>query len=366
MGLCISALLSTFYLIEKVYALFCGRRCFKNRFFWVFGALGLALLAAQIEPVKAWDLYRHYEELERMRAGGWQYAAESGRYRLYPVINLLFFLVSRTSWNGLLVFIAVGTELLLFEKIIAFYREKGLTEQTCSLCFFLYIVLCNMVLAISGIRNVLAVTLTQYGLWRYCVMRKQKRYLLLCAAAVLIHPAAIFADILFVVSYFPLPMPAAVFSLALLPILVKYSGLLLLIQNPFVRLAAGTFQLYLQNGGVLDMRVRVLSFALMIFSLLALKNAGKRMGKTRLFRYAAVYLFGTMGMVTNAILYARMLYGLSMVCVAALCEGELHCLKNRQTAETQNYRLYKVYCLIYSAGMVAFQDYELLRAILRL
>lgn len=55
---------------------------------------------------------------------------------------------------------------------MTYYKEQ-VGAQAAGLSFFLFLVLSNIVMAISGIRNVLAVVLINYAIWDFeCVSKK--------------------------------------------------------------------------------------------------------------------------------------------------------------------------------------------------
>ncbi len=358
----IGIIFSSVYLFVKMYELFANRWMSANKILIFVGILGVSLLTSQIIPPHTWDLSAHYEEIERMRLATNDYIWNESRYCSYKGITALFYLVSITPWNGTLVFITVLIELLILEDIIKFYREKGMRAQTASICFFLFIALSNIVLAISGIRNVLAVILANYGIWRFqCKKKSILNVILFFLLGLNIHPACGFVLILYLFSYIPILMVAIVLSMIFLPLLMRYSPLFIGSSNPILSSAAGLFELYVGEKASLDMRVTVVSATLIIMSIAVISY---RMfilkEEERYLKFALLYSLGTLGMISQGLIYSRMLYGLGNIYVVILATSRG---KEIPKIGKQIIYIYKIICIIYFVGMLLFQGYELFLSI---
>ena len=358
-------ILGSIYMFAKLYELYTNRYFNTKVLFIVICIVGVALLVAQINPPSDWDLYRHYEEIDNMRSNGSEYVWHSSRYVNYICATLLFYIASLTPWNGTLVFVSIFIELYIIETIIKFYRERGLSAQTASICFFLFLSLSNIVLAISGIRNVLASILLGYAIWNLHCRKKMKILsVVLGFAAITIHPAAGLVLILYIVSYLPILPIAGGVALFCLPLLTNYSDRYMNTNNIFLSSSAGLFELYVEERAGLDIRVTVVSATLIVMSIMIIiYKIYKLNDKTRYTRFALIYSLGTLGMISQGLIYSRMLYGLGNIYVVLLATG------GKIFGTNKNYRkmiyIYKIFCLIYFIGMLMFQGYELTLAILR-
>lgn len=104
------------YFIIKMYQVFTNKYIVKNRIIIFLGIVGIALLAAQVNPPRAWDLYQHYDEINRIRERGAAYAWVESRYANYYGATALFYITSLTPWNETLPFITIFLELLILRK----------------------------------------------------------------------------------------------------------------------------------------------------------------------------------------------------------------------------------------------------------
>ena len=351
------------FFVMKGYELLTNQYFSRNRTFMFLCIIGLAVLTSQIAPPVGWDLFRHYEEIDRIRELGAEYAWTKSRYVEYKGITTLFYLISLTPWNNLLVFFAVFTELVMIEAVLWHYRQKGLNAQTGSLCFFLFWALSNIVLAISGIRNVLAVTLTGYAIWNFHHNRRKTFVfdVIVAAFGITIHPACSIVLLLYAISYIPiLPLASAVAAL-ILPILSKY---IVQYENSNVHLlksSARLFLHYLESAVGVDMRVIIISAGFIIVSIvIVLYRIIRLHDKSRFTRFVFIYCLGTIGMLPQKLMYNRMIYGLGFPLVMLLA-SEMD-IKN-DSAYQQIHFCYKLFCFVYCAGMLAYQGLELWNAV---
>ena len=363
LGICFGLPLCLMYISIKLYQLITNKYIIKNRFLLILGALGVALLVAQIIPPKTWDLYQHYDEIERIRDLGATYAWKKSRYANYYGATLLFFLTSLTPWNGTLPFLTVFLELVIYEKIISHYTEQ-INAQSEGICFFLFLVLSNIVLAISGIRNVLAVALVNYAIWDFeCA---KKGHILIDAAilifAITIHPASGILVFIYALSYIPLLAVGAGIAILILPVLTNVLNNFLSSQNAILSSSAGLFALYTREQAGLDIRVRIISAMLIIFSIIvSFRIIRFQKNKNRYLYFTLLYSLSTLGMISQGLIYSRMLYGFNILYPVIIAN------KNENTCNSSMNKTiywYKIYCLFYCVGMLLFQGYELARAII--
>lgn len=363
-GLCIGMPLGLIYIFIKLYQVFANKYITRNKILLFLGVVGIALLAAQISPPTGWDLYRHYDEINRIREWGATYAWEKSRYANYYGATALFYLASLTPWNETLPFITVLMELCIFEKVISHYKDQ-ISAQTDGICFFLFLVLSNIVMAISGIRNVLAVVLVGYVIWHFeCVTKKHFIVdIVIVLFAITIHPASTLLILIYALTYIPSLIAGVGISIFILPALNSFLDGFISSENALLSSSSGLFFLYTKEQAGLDIRVRIVSVLLIIFSIvviLQLLQYEKR--KDRYLSFILLYSFATLGMISQGLLYSRMLYGLNILYTNLIA---CYCYSCSQDAKiTKTVYWYKLYCLIYCAGMLAFQGYELARAIL--
>lgn len=67
LGFTLGLPLGIMYLTIKAYQVVTDKYVARNRIIIVLGIIGVALLAAQVVPPRAWDLYQHYDEINRIR-----------------------------------------------------------------------------------------------------------------------------------------------------------------------------------------------------------------------------------------------------------------------------------------------------------
>lgn len=362
-GLALGIPLGLMCLSIKAYQVVTNKYVTRNRIMILLGIVGVALLAAQVVPPIEWDLYQHYDEINRFRQGGAFYAWKRSRYASYYGATALFYVTSLTPWNKTLPFITILIELFIYEKVIAYYRDR-IGAQSAGIAFFLFVVLSNIVMAISGIRNVLAVVLVNYAIWNFeCVSKKN--WIIDAAIAMLaitIHPASGFLIVFYALSFIPSHIAGVVISILILPVLTKFLNVFSTSKNAILSSSSGLFALYTKEQAGLDIRVRITSVILIGFSIVVamhLIHYEKKMD--RYLHYIVLYSIGTLGMITQGLLYSRMLYGLNVLYPVLIARygAESHDIRTKKCVYW-----YKWYCLIYCAGMLLFQGYELARAIL--
>lgn len=362
-GLMLGIPLGTAYLLIKIYQVFTNKYITRNKTLLILGTIGIALLAAQINPPIGWDLYRHYEEIDRIREWGAAYAWKNGRYASYYGATALFYITSLTPWNGTLPFLTVFIELIIYEKVAEHYR-KQIGAQGEGICFFLFLTLNNIVMAVSGIRNVLAVVLVNYAIWDFECSKKSRCIIDIVIAlfAITIHPASGILIAIYAMSFIPLRVVSVVLAAGILPVLTNFLSNFSSSKNAILFSSAGLFVLYTKEQAGLDVRVRIASVILIGISIVVVLQIMRyEKNKDRYLFFVLLYSIGTIGMITQGLVYSRMLYGLGVLYPVILMK---YCESQRDIRTIKTVYLYRLYCLIYCAGMILFQGYELARAIL--
>ena len=362
LGLTLGLPLGIMYLSIKAYQVITDKYVTKNRIIIILGIIGVALLAAQVVPPRAWDLYQHYDEINRIREWGASYAWKRSRYASYFGATALFYVTSLTPWNGTLPFITILTELFIFEKVISYYKNQ-IGAQSEGLAFFLFLVLSNIVMAISGIRNVLAVVLVKYAIWNFeCVSKKNwVADIAIVILAVTIHPASGFLIAIYAISFVPSHIAGVVISIFILPVLTKFLNNFSESKNAILSSSSGLFSFYTKEQSGLDIRVRIVSVVLIMFSIavvLLLVRYEKKVD--RYLYFICLYSTGTLGMITQGLIYSRMMYGLGVLYPVLMAK---YCEDSQDIRVKKVVYCYKWCCLIYCVGMLLFQGYELARAI---
>lgn len=360
-GVIIGAPLCIMYFLIKLYKILTNRNIKISNILLLMGILGVALFAAQIAPPFDWDLYRHYDEINRIRAWGLSYAWNESRYAHYIGATFLFYITSLTPWNETLPFLTVFIELFIYESVMSHYKDK-ISAQSEGICFFLFLVLSNMALAISGIRNVLAAILLSYAIFDFeCVKKHFVFDFFIVAFAISIHPASAFLLIVYIISYIPSLLVGSIISLCLLPISINISNNLLGNDNIVVSSTAGLFNFYNNLQSELDIRVLITSAILILLSIFVLLKLKRWIKFDRYLKYSLLYSLATIGMISQGLIYSRMLYGLSLVYPILVARN---CCYTYDGSLSKLIYSYKWYCIIYCAGMFSFQGYELIRAVL--
>lgn len=361
LGLTLGLPLGIMYLSIKAYQVITDKYVTKNRIIIILGIIGVALLAAQVVPPRAWDLYQHYDEINRIREWGASYAWKRSRYASYFGATALFYVTSLTPWNGTLPFITILTELFIFEKVISYYKNQ-IGAQSEGLAFFLFLVLSNIVMAISGIRNVLAVVLVNYAIWNFeCVSKKNwVADIAIVILAVTIHPASGFLIAIYAISFVPSHIAGVVISIFILPFLTKFLNNFSESKNAILSSSSGLFSFYTKEQSGLDIRVRIVSVILIVFSIAVVLLLVRYEKMDRYLYFICLYSIGTLGMITQGLIYSRMMYGLDVLYPVLMAK---YCEDSQDIRVKKVVYCYKWCCLIYCVGMLLFQGYELARAI---
>jgi len=167
---------------------------------FVLAVIALAGLGACIEPKPIYDLYRHYEVLERVRNSQYSFLAfiKNGHvitdpnYQFTYVFNALIYIVAHYLPNQGLPFITIAITYGVFFYILAQeYDDCGNQGKKLTVAIGCFSVLLPYLFVYSNIRNALAAAIVSYGIYGFY---KKKRLFRLCVTAVvaaLIHPVSL-------------------------------------------------------------------------------------------------------------------------------------------------------------------------------
>ncbi len=173
------------------------KRLVMNKNEWIiFGIVlisGLVMVAFGIVPPEEWDLYRHYELLDDMKRGGWDYIVSESIYTHLPIVNFLYAIVSVTEVYQLLPCLVV-----IICYSIAFYLLKDTMREGkgdswfVAFAIFFNMALCPFLHMVSGVRNILAYAICAliFYLDIYEKINKILIYILYLAT-IFIHPSSI-------------------------------------------------------------------------------------------------------------------------------------------------------------------------------
>ncbi|WP_391116742.1 EpsG family protein [Psychrobacillus sp. L3] len=324
-----------------------------------------AYLASQILPPPIWDLSHHYNEIDNMRIGGLEYTLTQARYNEYFVINFLFYFISLFSSNNLLVFITIFIEYMIYTYIICDLKDKYSKKNSIvfSINFFLFFALVNIVLSISGIRNVFAFSIASLAV--YIDLFKHKKGIikyLLYILPIFIHPSTIIVP---VVRIFVLNVKMYKFA----PLLVLWglfsdyiSNLLRSTSIEALGTAGALLELYGEINYTPDYRlvfvncIFVLIILMTCLYILKKKSSDFNTDQLRYITFVVIYLFVALGSLYNVLIFNRMLYGLAFLILPVI-----PIILRILTIKIRT--LFILICIVFFTGMIMYQGLELFYAI---
>ena len=165
--------------------------CFIAILFVVFS------LAFKPESFIRWDLIEHFKIIDKMRAGGFNYAVSESQYADLVVYNYFAYFISLfpKEYQNLLTAIPLIVDFLIVGYIYKKMFNEHLPEtngKTRVLSILLWLFTFGMKLAISGIRCSLAVSIAVLAIYLELIQRKKKLFpYFLYLIAVFIHNFAI-------------------------------------------------------------------------------------------------------------------------------------------------------------------------------
>ncbi len=152
-------------------------------------AFAFGLISFHIEPPDGWDLYRHFEELDRIRLGGLYYLfGEGSLYGKQIGSALLYYIVSLQPNNHLLPFLTIVIEYTIYAYIITDYvATNKKTIKTVFACIAIHFALTDITWTISSLRQPLACSLCALGMYVELVKKKKFGFLFYFLGAS-VHP----------------------------------------------------------------------------------------------------------------------------------------------------------------------------------
>ena len=161
--------------------------------------IALAGIGACVEPKQTYDLFRHYEAIDRIRSSSFSiqsfltegYKITDYNYRYTYVYNLLIYIIARFFPNQVLPFITIIiTYGVLIYIILREFNKEYLTNRNIVISLAIFSVILPFLYVYSSIRNALAGAVVAYGLYRLYKDRKTVIFIISTLVAILIHPIA--------------------------------------------------------------------------------------------------------------------------------------------------------------------------------
>lgn len=168
---------------------------------WIFIAMIIALAAigACLAPKTTYDLFRHYEVLDRVRSSSYSlgtflkegYIITDLNYKYTYVFNILIYIIAKLFPNQALPFTAIVLTYSIFSYII--FREFGedkLTNRNITISLAIFSVLMPYLFVYSNIRNAMAGAVVAFGVYRLYKDKKVVLFIVCSIISALIHPIA--------------------------------------------------------------------------------------------------------------------------------------------------------------------------------
>lgn len=167
--------------------------------------LGIVVFGYYYKP--SGDLVRHYDLLDKMREGGWNYAQNESQYKSLYVYNTFAYIIAVSGEYALLqtipLIIDCSIFLYIYLDVVKRHNSESnfISAKDSLFVFFLWIATFGLKLAITGIRCVLAVALCALAIYQECIRDKHKiSSFLLYIAAIFTHNFAIWVIIIRIIS----------------------------------------------------------------------------------------------------------------------------------------------------------------------
>ena len=167
--------------------------------------LGIVVFGYFYKP--SGDLVRHYELLDKMREGGWNYAQNESQYKSLYVYNTFAYIIAVSGEYALLqtipLIIDCGIFLYIYLDVVKRHHSDSnfISAKDSLFVFFLWIATFGLKLAITGIRCVLAVALCALAIYQECIRNKHKiSSFLLYISAIFTHNFASLVIIIRIIS----------------------------------------------------------------------------------------------------------------------------------------------------------------------
>ncbi len=162
---------------------------------WIVALAGIGIC---IDPKESYDLYRHYELINRVRQSSYSLSFFlsqgcknlNANYQYTYVFNILIYLIARFFPNQALPFLTIIVTYSVFVYILLTEFKKNLTNRDIVLSMALFTVLMPYLYVYSGIRNALAGAIVSIGIYRLYRFKKVVAFIICTIIAILIHPIA--------------------------------------------------------------------------------------------------------------------------------------------------------------------------------
>ena len=154
-------------------------------------ALSFATISFYIDPPFEYDLYRHFEEVDRIRQGGMHYLLNDSIYRSQLGTVLLYYLISLQPNNHFLPFVSVLIVYLILTYMITDHVSNNrLSSNTVFICLTVHFALSDITWTISMIRQPLACAICALAIYLDIIKRK-KMSIFVYALGVSVHPGMV-------------------------------------------------------------------------------------------------------------------------------------------------------------------------------
>lgn len=193
--------LSLIYIVMTV--LFIGYKFIKNDpikkeynyIIWLVFTLALGIIAYNTIPSVYDDLFRHYEELQRMRYGGIAYLSDPTQavYNINFIINYIYYFIAMIGNYKLLPFIlTIVTYAIFFIVSIKIMEKLKCNYSTWGFFLVLFFTMVSVRLVTSGLRNWFAFSIIYIAVYRdYFNQKKDIFTLILYILPMFIHSSAV-------------------------------------------------------------------------------------------------------------------------------------------------------------------------------
>lgn len=168
---------------------------------WLFVILVISLagIGVCIEPKITYDLYRHYQMIDRVRGSSYSlidflqkgYVITDINYTYTYVYNIYIYIIAKMFPNQALPFFTICITYGLFGHILfREFGEKDLTNRNLVISLSIFSVLMPYLFVYSNVRNALAGAIVAFGIYRLYKDRNIPLFIVCTVIAVLIHPVA--------------------------------------------------------------------------------------------------------------------------------------------------------------------------------
>lgn len=324
-----------------------------------------AILSFFVDPPDKWDLYKHFQEIERIRAYGnksWFVA----NYENLPVTMALFWIVAYLPAVNFLPVISLGVIGGIIIYILKDYsstkEDKG--NQWILVAFFCCIAYMNIVMSISGVRNTMAAAISAVGVYIGIQKRKRIAAIVFFLLAAGIHPQGIMLPCIYFANFMlsKLKIKSRWFMLLILPVIMWIARFFEDSQSDYLQYIFYLVNVYKDNSVVVDSRIVVLQVVAVTVFLLNIKYCEKNEEyiKTIDSEYVGLmrmYLLSVLGSLGNGLLFYRMLYPVGILMIPQIYRM-LCCEKNSKVRAISYGFLTIIWC-----ALLIYNGYELYRAL---